>query len=172
MGRRGPRPTPTTTLRLRGSWRADARKSEPKPKLGAPPMPSWLSLEAKAEWKRVVPELKRLGLLTQLDRAALSLYCVAYGRWATAEKELAVLGMVVRTRDGNLIQNPYLCIANRAAKQMSEMLAEFGMSPSSRTRVTATKPTEADSAKLRLINPRQAGPGAGDFPMTIDRGDE
>ena len=158
MGRRGPKPTPTATLRLRGSWRADARKSEPKPKLGAPPMPSWLSREAKAEWKRVVPELERLGLLSQLDRAALALYAQAYGRWAEAEKELVVHGLIVKTKSGMLIQNPYLWIANRAAKQMSEMLAEFGMSPSSRTRVTATKPTDADNAKMRFFSQDPFGP--------------
>ena len=158
MGRRGPRPTPTTTLRLRGSWRANTRPGEPRPELSTPTCPDHLTTAAQDEWKRIVPQLERLGLLSQLDRAALALYCVAYGRWATAEKDLAVLGLVVKTKDGNLIQNPYLWIANRAAKQMHEMLAEFGMTPSSRTRLSVTPPTEADSAKQRFFKPYPFGP--------------
>ena len=89
----------------------------------------------------------------------LALYCQAYGRWVEAEKEAAVHGLVVRTKSGMLIQNPYLGIANRAAKQTQEFLVEFGMSPSSRTRVTATPLTNVDNAKQRFFKPNPFGPG-------------
>jgi phage terminase small subunit len=36
------------------------------------------------------------------------------------------------------MQSPYLAVANKAMEQMRALLAEFGMSPSSRTRVHAT----------------------------------
>ena len=158
--RRGPKPIPTKLKLARGSRRVGDLNddgAEPRPEPSTPTCPAHLTTAARTEWKRIVPELERLGLLTKLDRAALSLYCVAYGRWAEAEKQAAVLGMVVKTKAGSLIQNPYLGIANRAASQMHAILVEFGLSPSSRTRLSVTPPTEADSAKLRLINPRQAG---------------
>ncbi len=47
----------------------------------------WWSSTAKAEWKRLAGEVHRLGIVSQLDRAALA-YCQAYGRWAEAEKKL------------------------------------------------------------------------------------
>ena len=147
--RRGPKPTPTKLKLACGSRRVGDLNdggAEPRPEPSTPSCPDHLTEAAQDEWKRIVPELERLGLLTQLDRAALGLYCVAYGRWAEAEKQAAVLGMVVKTKAGSLIQNPYLGIANRAAKQMHELLVEFGMSPSSRTRVSVTKPPAADDA--------------------------
>ncbi len=80
-------------------------------------------------------ELLALGVLTTVDRAALAAYCVAYARWAEAEKQVEKLGTIVKTANGNLIQNPYLAVANRAMEQMTRLASEFGMTPSSRSRV-------------------------------------
>ena len=82
-------------------------------------------------------ELLDLGILTTVDRAVLAGYCVAYARWAEAETQVSKLGPVVKTAGGNLIQNPYLSIANKALEQMTKLAAEFGMTPSSRSRVQA-----------------------------------
>lgn len=80
-------------------------------------------------------ELMTLGVLTTVDRAALAAYCVAYSRWAEAERQVTRLGTIVKTANGNLIQNPYLAVANRAMEQLSRLAGEFGMTPSSRSRV-------------------------------------
>ncbi len=80
-------------------------------------------------------ELLALGVLTTVDRAALAAYCVAYARWADAEAQVTKLGTVVKTANGNLIQNPYLAVANRAMDQMMKAAGEFGMTPSSRSRM-------------------------------------
>jgi len=39
--------------------------------------PSWLSPEAKKEWKRLLPELKRAGLFSVPDRSVFASYCEA-----------------------------------------------------------------------------------------------
>jgi phage terminase small subunit len=41
---------------------------------GSPTCPRHLSREAKVEWRRITRELKHLGLLTKIDRAALAIY--------------------------------------------------------------------------------------------------
>jgi P27 family predicted phage terminase small subunit len=53
-----------------------------------------------------------------------------------AERNLARFGVVIKSPSGFPIQSPYLAIANKAMEQMARLLAEFGMSPSSRTRVS------------------------------------
>jgi P27 family predicted phage terminase small subunit len=53
------------------------------------------------------------------------------------------------------MQSPYLTVANRAMQQMKEMLSEFGMSPSSRTRVHAIPPPIEDSALEALRRRRR-----------------
>jgi P27 family predicted phage terminase small subunit len=88
-------------------------------------------------------ELKALGLVTVIDRAALSAYCVLWSRWIDAEAKVREKGFVVRGSEGPVL-NPYLRVAARALEQMKAMLIEFGMTPSSRTRVAANPVVEDD----------------------------
>lgn len=98
-------------------------------------------------------DLAQLGLLTQIDRAALAVYCQAWGRWVEAEEALKKHGVMVKSPSGFPMQSPYLAVANRAMQQMKEMLTEFGMSPSSRSRVHAAPmvPEEPDPMEHLLF---------------------
>ena len=138
MSRRGAKPKPTQLKVLGGTLRTDrANRNEPKPKRSIPRCPSHLSDEAKREWHRVAGDLADLGLLCRIDRAALANYCQAWGRWVEAEVALRKFGVMVKSPTGFPMQSPYLAVANRAMEQIRALLAEFGMSPSSRTRVHA-----------------------------------
>lgn len=64
------------------------------------------------------------------------MYCQAWGRWVEAENQVAINGDVVKTKQGNIIQNPYLSISNRAWDQLSKMIQQFGLSPAARARLT------------------------------------
>ena len=89
--------------------------------------------------------LFNLGILTQIDRAALAAYCQAYGRWAQAERALARMaerdkataGIIIKTKSGNAIQNPLVGAANKAMADTVRYAAEFGMTPSARSRISA-----------------------------------
>ncbi len=83
----------------------------------------------------MVRELHPLGLVTIIDKDALAMYCVIFIRWLKAEKMVREKGEIIKTAAGNIIQNPYLSIANRALEQLGKLSAEFGMTPSSRSRV-------------------------------------
>ena len=159
--RRGPKPIPTKLKLARGSRRVgdlNNRGNEPQPEPKPPTCPTHLTEAAKQEWRRIAPQLERLGLLTRLDRVALAAYCQAWGDWIEARRAIKLSGTVVKAPDGGLMLNPYLKVSNTAAKQMHEFLVEFGMSPSSRTRVTATPLTNVDHAKQRFFKPNPFGP--------------
>jgi P27 family predicted phage terminase small subunit len=144
---RGRKPTPANLKLLRGNP-GKRRVNAPDERLPAavPECPAHLEGEARQEWDRMSAELFRLGLLTALDRAALSAYCLAWGRWVEAEGVVKRTGEVLKSKEtGNMYRNPYLDVANRAMKQMKEFLTEFGMTPSSRSRVSGvTKPAADD----------------------------
>lgn len=147
MGRRGPAPKPTHLKIIEGTFRKDrAPANEPKPKPYVPTCPRWLGHEAKAEWRRIVPELMQLGLLTKIDRSALAAYCGAYEMWYEAKKSLDEAGTLVQvTESGYVAPRPEVGIINSALKTMKAFLAEFGMSPASRTRVNAeSSPTKTE----------------------------
>ena len=123
---------------------------EPTPPVGAK-MPEGLSDEAQKQWSRVAPMLEQAGILTEIDADALELYCEAYARWRHANAQIAKFGVVVKSPNANFpIQSPYLAISNKAFEQMRQIIAEFGMTPSSRTRVSRA-PGAGKKSRLRSV---------------------
>lgn len=112
-----------------------------KPRFVAPDCPAHLQGKAREEWLRIVVFLEKYKLITDIDTAALALYCSAYGRWQDAEscmnemKKKGGDGLIVKSPTGYPIQNPYLAIANRAMEDCYRYLQQFGLSPAARTRV-------------------------------------
>ncbi len=149
---RGPKPTPTNIKRLMNNPGQRALPSnEPKPRSRNPAPPSHLNEDGADEWVRVADELHALGILSGLDRAALAAYCQAYGRWVQSERALAKMtnkadGLIIKTVSGNMIQNPLVGVANKAMSDMMRYATEFGMTPSSRSRISAEGETSDDPA--------------------------
>ena len=159
----GRKPRPTAIKILEGEPNKDRiNLNEPKPKLSRPTCPKHLSGVARYEWRRIVPELEALGLLTQIDKAALAAYCQAYGRWVIAERKLSELASMspdkmaylYKTVSGNLIINPLLSVANKALEQMHKFLIEFGMTPASRSKINVSK-QESDDPLDKLLSTRR-----------------
>ena len=75
MGERGAAPLPRRVLEMRGSWRAKARGREPEPERRRPRCPRWLRPEAKKAWKRLIPQIERMGILATCDENMLGQYC-------------------------------------------------------------------------------------------------
>lgn len=131
----GPKPTPTAILRLRGSPEASKRKNEPQPDRSIPPCPEWLSEEAKAVWGIVVPQLSSIGVIGGIDSQALCRYCQLWGRWKQAELFLQSNGNA--DADGEVFAE--VAISHRLSEQLTRLEVEFGMTPSSRTRLRVDK---------------------------------
>src|SRR5688500_11903879 len=94
-----------------------------------PNPPSWLSREAAAEWKRVVPGLSRLDLLKPEDRAGLAAYCEAWATFVQATRTVQEEGQVIEARQGRLA-HPCVGIARNAGREMRSWAAHFGLTPS------------------------------------------
>jgi P27 family predicted phage terminase small subunit len=149
MGKRGPKPTPTAELRLRGTARADRARDEPTPAPGVPRCPAWLDDHAKHAWRQLVPQLVTMRVLAAVDRNALARYCVLWGRWKAAELFLQKNGSVYTLKDSNgavrcVQQFPQVGIAHRLAAALSRLEAEFGMTPSARARIEALPKGDQD----------------------------
>ncbi|MFM0263114.1 phage terminase small subunit P27 family [Paraburkholderia sediminicola] len=139
---RGRKPVPTALKLARGNpGKRPLPDSEPRPGLEVV-IPDWLSPAACKHWSTVADPLRAAGLLTALDAIALGLYCEAFARWQYANEQIVKLGPVVKGAAGYSVKSPFVAVANTAYEQMTRMLCEFGMTPSSRSRVTAMKPDD------------------------------
>jgi P27 family predicted phage terminase small subunit len=143
MAGRPPKPTQLKKLQGNPGKRA-LNKAEPKLKASLPQCPRHLSKEAKKEWHRVSHELHNAGLLTRVDRGALAAYCQAWARWVKAEEDLADEDLTLETVNGYRYPNPLLGISKAALAEMHTYMAAFGMTPSSRSKVTTSSPEEVD----------------------------
>ncbi|MEK6676576.1 MAG: phage terminase small subunit P27 family [Planctomycetota bacterium] len=161
MGRRGPKPTPTSLLKLRGSKLVTANReaAEVNGPDGTPDRPKWLDLDAKAKWDQLVPRLQMMRVLTLIDEDALARYCRLWSRWRKAEEFIERKGDMYPLRDdkANLkcfVQWPQVAIAHKLAQQLTRLEQEFGMTPSARTRIhlPVAPRTNADARKARFFN--------------------
>lgn len=134
---RGRKPKPTVLKLIEGNpGKRPLNCGEPAPPVGLPDCPEFLDAEARAEWKRVGPLLEGMGLVTLVDRAALAAYCVAYSRWVHAEAQVARFGTIVKSPEkGFPMKSPYLTVADQALESMRKFMVEFGLTPSSRSRI-------------------------------------
>jgi P27 family predicted phage terminase small subunit len=143
----GGRPrTPTRVLQLRGTHRKD-RHGDPAAEVQfeklteLPPPPGFLDPVGVMEWERIGPELVEKQLLTTVDMAAFTAYCLNVARMVAAEKAINEKGLIVLTPFGQLQTNPAVSIARQAGVEVRKFCQEFGLTPSARTRVrTPEKP--------------------------------
>lgn len=161
MGTRGPQKLPANVHILRGNpskLSLEELLSEFNPEVALPNCPKHLWPEARKEWKRVGTELVKHGLVSNLDRAALSLYCQAWARLVWAESMMTRAmnaaeagrvtaeekgeewkggdGIMVPSPNGSLVYSHHWVVQRRAAQEVHWYLQSFGMSPSSRGRVS------------------------------------
>lgn len=108
------------------------------------PAPSWLSSEAKKEWKRVINLLVERRILTRADLASLENYCTAIGQVRDCEKHLQDYGHVIDV-DGVMKRNPSVGIQSDAMTRARLLAAELGLTPVSRSRPTIRDQEDDDS---------------------------
>ena len=135
MRGRKPKPTVLKTLEGNPGWRP-INDREPVPPEGVPECPDFLDDAARGEWFRTAGVLKDMRLLTPADRTALAAYCVAFSRWLEAEEQVKKYGTIVKSpAKGFPMKSPYLTVADQAMEAMRKFMVEFGLTPSSRSRI-------------------------------------
>jgi P27 family predicted phage terminase small subunit len=142
---RGRKPLPSNVVRLRGNpGKRRLNDAEPRPAPKVPACPACLGDNARKEWKRLAKELAELGLLTRLDRGLLAAYCQAHALWVEAVSSIERYGTMIKSPNGHPMQSPYVAVVNKQVEIMGRIAAEFGMTPSSRSRIRAGAPVPED----------------------------
>lgn len=108
-------------------------ENEVKPKKVFPRPPTWLSKEAKKEWRKMGKILYSYNLLTELDITAFTNYCIYYGMHMEILKEISSMeDMTGTTEKGYQYILPNIILADKFEKITRFYLSKFGMTPSDR----------------------------------------
>lgn len=166
----GRKPKPTALKLLEGNpGKRPLPVREPKPSPIAPKCPTWLHKVAKLEWKRIAPQLERLGLLTEMDMAALAGYCEAWATYVEASTFLHERGQTydtfLRGENGDVLLDdkgapiivksspwPQASIAHKALTQVRAFCTEFGFTPSARGRMTVPGTDDSEGGMTDLLS--------------------
>ena len=131
---KGPKPRPTTLKIVKGTQPCRINKDEPQPtgELGDPPKDMFA--RAKQIWKERAPHWA-----TDSDRGAWARYCTteADAEWFYTQCELE--GWWVEASTGTLQRHPASTLYKEACDRADKLALEFGLTPSSRTRVKVPK---------------------------------
>lgn len=148
---RGRKPTPSHLKVIQGTDRADrGAQNEPKPRRERPSAPADMSDRAREAWGYVIGILDRMGVLTEADAMAVELMCEARADWLSARDLIESSGgETYVSKNSNTGQalikaHPAVAMRNDAARRLQSLMAEFGMTPSSRTRVNARDDSDKD----------------------------
>lgn len=84
-------------------------------------------------------------LLTPADLAAFEDLCRLRGRQQEAARELKRnKGLMTKDAKGNLVVHPMYQVEKELAAPIKQLLTEFGLTPSSRSRITVTPKSGGD----------------------------
>jgi phage terminase small subunit len=110
---------PTQLKIVKGTNRKNrTNPAEPKPESKLPSCPAWIHPEGKKEWGRLVDEMTKTGVVTGFDYIGLATLCNMWGEY------------VEGAQTGEPVSVAHIT-------QMRLYLVEFGMTPSSRSKVHA-----------------------------------
>jgi P27 family predicted phage terminase small subunit len=155
----GRKTKPTALKKLEGNpGKRPLNFQEITPEPIPPTCPGWLLPEAKREWRRLYPQLLELGLLSQIDRAALAGYCQAYARWRQAEESIRkklTYGYTNKSGNRNKLAKPEVAIAQRYLELVRAFCSEFGLTPSSRGRMVIPGNGEEKDPLDKILRTRQ-----------------
>ena len=167
MGLRGPAPKPTGVRVLEGCRaHRPLAENEPQYPAGVPPKPKKMSRQAQRVWAELVVEMAPANVLRSVDQRALwqlsedeALLSEAYaGLWKmiSAVQEKAkkegkdlpggALFALISMTSGRLAMN---AIRDLGARVLIER-REFGLTPSSRTRISTPGEGSMDSLEMKL----------------------
>lgn len=132
--KRGRKSKPTALKKLEGNAGKRALpKDEPQPEaITGVAAPAYLSKDAKDEWRRLAPELIKLGLLTVADLGSLAAYCAAWSDFVKAERALMRGGTVTRGKEKQPVRSPWFMVKYKAMEAMTKIGDRFGFSPAAR----------------------------------------
>lgn len=150
----GRKPKPISDHIRAGTYRVD-RHDRPSPAADRtkPKPPAGLFREARSAWTELVRELDRLGTLDSRDVHLIELAAVCLGRLRQARAAIAKTGLEVKGDRGAVVA-PALRAELAAIKELRGLLAEFGLSPTSRARLGIAAPEEtAEEMFERTLGP-------------------
>jgi P27 family predicted phage terminase small subunit len=101
-------------------------------------IPEGLSEGAAKQWASIRPRLVDAGIANNFDKEALMQLCEWTATLIEATQGMRRTGILIKGANGHPVRSPYLAVVNEAQVHVTRLLTEFGMTPSSRSKIIST----------------------------------
>jgi len=152
---RGRKKTPSALNELRdnpGNRRQNTREPKTEPCLPEPP--EYIQGDVRAAWKRIGSLVFGMGVLKASDAVALEVAAVAYVQWRVTAQwviDHAQAAELQKDVNGTLRRHPLAIAHKQNTTELTRILAEFGMTPVTRTRLMTTEPPHEETEEEKLL---------------------
>lgn len=106
--------------------------------------PDWLPEIGKEEFRRIIRNAARLGMLDNLDLAEVTIYAKNWAMFVSASKNISTKGLVYKKTS----LSPYILAAEKAENAIHKCSAKLGLAAVDRTRLAKPKPDEKPANKF------------------------
>ena len=111
---------------------------------------------AVEEFLRIVEELKKVNLVTNVDSTLLGIYADCYSKYVESTMAMANEPLVVEyTNKGgetNSVANPYIKIQNQYMQMLMKISEKYGLDPSSRSKIAHLQPSDKEEKTDPLLD--------------------
>lgn len=109
-----------------------------------PECPDYLTDLAKKHWPELVESLGRHGLINELDRDVLGIYCSMLARFIELDIKLDEVGMTQMTKSGYEAETGTFTAWNKLIKPIMNYAKQLGLTPPARVAIAARDPQQGD----------------------------
>jgi P27 family predicted phage terminase small subunit len=152
---RGRKPKPTAQKKRQGNpGKRKINRREPQPKMSAdikPKLPRAveaaiddvaIAASCRSFTERYLPQLKAMGVYTDADQAAFELMTLHYALAWVAAETVQLDGLKCLSVKGGEMKHPLLQVVRENSNLFRAYAAEFGMTPSARSRIEIPDPND------------------------------
>lgn len=111
---------------------------------------------AVEEYLRIVEELKKVDLVTNVDSTMLGIYADCYSKYVESTMAMANEPLVIdytnKGGETNSVPNPYIKIQTQYMQMLMKISEKYGLDPSSRSKIAHLQPSEKEEKVDPLLD--------------------
>jgi P27 family predicted phage terminase small subunit len=155
----GRKPKPDELKAKSGTLRK-SRVNNNKPQFGKiealPLAPEYLDEEGARQWRTLVDQLDRAGMLQKTDLTVLAAYCLEWAMYVKHAKAAMDGSDFYQTLSPEGVPtsfqvHPCTILANRALANCLKIASEFGFTPASRSRISVPTPHNQQETTVKKL---------------------
>lgn len=142
---RGRKPLAPEVHEHNGSYRKNPnRENKERPVIDGerPDAPEWFNELELEVWHALCADLEQKGVQDTSNRELLIAYCTAYAGWFECRRMVMENAYTMIDNHGNVKRHPVATDMHKFREQLNKLIPEFGLSPSSRSRLVSLKQDE------------------------------